>query len=318
MRDGFREVLRDPTLLLIEIGWRWSFGILAILVFIASVFLVLGGISVDSQRLNALAGLNLWQLEQTIANSLVVVARQLLRIGITAILFLAFCWTCLSAFGRYATIMRPAFMYKPRLGSCFAISAVRAAVAVGAIVLWIVVGAIAGTVGAAGQTDALPNPGAVVAILVPTLILLFAAWSWTNWYLSLAPLFSEQHWQLSVAGVWSFVRSHRDRIFEISIVSGMMRAVLFAMALILSLAMAAVITNPRVLLADLTALSLLYFMLADFIYVARLAAFGKLATDAAAQTASAVSRPALHVDASSHRTEIETPVVSPQSFPDQS
>jgi len=61
LREGFREILRDPALLLIEIAWRWSFGIIGILVLTAVILLVLGSIRVDSQRLESLAHLNPWQ-----------------------------------------------------------------------------------------------------------------------------------------------------------------------------------------------------------------------------------------------------------------
>jgi hypothetical protein len=58
--------------------------------------------------------------------------------------------------------------------------------------------------------------------------------------------------------------------------TGILRAGLFVVALLLSVAAGAVITNPRVLLANLVVISLLYFLIADFIYVARLAAYAKL------------------------------------------
>lgn len=309
MREGFREVWRDPALLLIEIGWRWSFGVLSILVFTASLFLLLGSISLDSQRLESLTHLNPWQSAQMIAHWLSVVARQLLRIAISATLFLAFCWTCLSAVGRHATLTRPAFGYEPGLRSCLAISALRAALAMIAIVFWISASMVAGMVGATGRGEALPNPAMVLAVLVPTLVLLVSAGSCANWYLSLAPLFSAEPWQLSIASVWNFVRSDRDRIFEIAIISGVMRFVLFAAAFMVSLAIAAVVTNPRLLLADLIAVSLLYFLVADFIYVARLAAFGKLATGVRTQPTSVTARQPSNIDASSVRTSVQMPPV---------
>jgi hypothetical protein len=52
--------------------------------------------------------------------------------------------------------------------------------------------------------------------------------------------------------------------------------VLLIAAVMLSFAVSTVITNPRVLLADLLAISLLYFFCADFVYVARLGAYSRL------------------------------------------
>jgi len=319
LREGFREILRDPALLLIEIAWRWSFGIIVILLLAASIFLVLGSISIDSQRLQSLARLNLWQSAQIVADSLVVAVHQLLRIGVSATLFLAFCWICLSAFGRYATLKRPAFGHEPQICSCFAINAARAAVSVGAIALWIAIGLIAGVVGSVGRSDALPHPGIVVAILGPALVLLLAAWSLANWYLSLAPLFLAPHWQLSISMVWNFLRWHRDQIIEISIASGILRAVVFLAAFMLSFAVAAIVSNPRVLMADLIAISLLYCLITDFIYVARLAAYGKLASETMAQQAISGTPRAQTApeDASQERSAPDTLSVPPESLLDQ-
>jgi len=317
LREGFREILRDPALLLIEIAWRWSFGIIGILVLTAVILLVLGSIRVDSQRLESLAHLNPWQSAQIIADSLRLVVHQLLRIAVSVTLFLAVCWTCLSAFGRYATLTRPGFQYKPQIRSCVAIHATRAAVSVSAIVVWMVLGLIAGVVGSAGGGDKMPNPGIVIAVLGPALVLLLAAWSLANWYLSLAPLFSVAHWRLSISTAWNFVRSHRDQMVEISIASGILRAVLFITASMFSFAIAALVSNPRVLLADLIAISLLYFLIADFIYIARLAAYGKLASAAMVQVVSGMPHLPRGAEASLGRTTLNALPAPRQSLSDQ-
>jgi hypothetical protein len=69
---------------------------------------------------------------------------------------------------------------------------------------------------------------------------------------------------------------HRDEVLEISMATGVMRFVLFVAALMLSFAVSAVITNPRVFAWDFVAIALLYFFAADFVSIARLAAFAKL------------------------------------------
>jgi len=83
------------------------------------------------------------------------------------------------------------------------------------------------------------------------------------------------------------MRSRRDDLLEISIVSGIMRAALFVIAVMLSVVASSVITNARMLFADLLAISLLYFLIADFLYVARLVAFGILRGEVVAQQRSA-------------------------------
>jgi hypothetical protein len=277
LREGFLEVIRDPALLLIEIGWRWTFGAIAILVFTASAFFLLGSVNFDPHRLESLNALNPWQLAQTLASLLASVSRVLFRVAAFASLLLAVCWTALSAFGRYATLARPALAPGASLRACFAISAARAFAAIAAILAWISAGLCAGMIGAVSTAnETLPITLMSLAILLPALVVIVGVWSALNWYLSLAPLFPDKGWRGSVAGGWKFARSSRDQVLEISIVTGILRGGLFVVALLLCLAVSAVITNPRVSIADLVAISLLYFLIADFIYVARLAAYAKL------------------------------------------
>lgn len=276
LRDGFREVLRDPALLLIEIGWRWTFGASAIFVGVVSFVILLGSISVDPQKLRSLGPLNPFDLAQTVAATLTSLGFRLLQVAIIAGLFLAVCWIVLSAFGRYATLSRPALVPGASLSSCFAVSTARALLALGALLAWIMTGLFTGLVAAATAREGVPNLWLIVAILLPALVVIVGGWSWLNWYLSLAPLFPDDHWSRSVASGWRFSRDRRDALLEVSIVTATIRAALFVAALMLSIAVSAVITNPRVLIADLIAISLLYFLVADFFYVARLAAYAGL------------------------------------------
>src|SRR5947209_20112385 len=95
VREGIREVFSDPALLLIEIGWRWSFGAIAALVFLLSTFQLLGNIKVDAHGLEALAALNPSQLGQQMAATLAV-------IGAAAGSILTVFWIVVSALGRHA------------------------------------------------------------------------------------------------------------------------------------------------------------------------------------------------------------------------
>jgi hypothetical protein len=190
---------------------------------------------------------------------------------------LAVCWTVLSAVGRYATLARPALGPGASLRTCFAISSARALVTLAAILAWITTGFLVGMIGAASSARRdLPVSAVSLAILLPVLVLIVGLWSLSNWYLSFAPLFPESRWTQLIAEGWKFVRSGRDQVLEVSMATGILRAGLFVVALLLSVAAGAVITNPRVLLANLVVISLLYFLIADFIYVARLAAYAKL------------------------------------------
>jgi len=276
VREGFREVLRDPALLLIEIGWRWTFGAIAFFVLWLSVFAVLGNVPVDSRFFSTSSTLSVWETTQTIASTAISLGRALIRVGIAAGIFLALCWIVLNSLGRHATLARPALAPGANLRVCIAISVARAGIAFAAVLAWIVAGVVAGLVGTAVSRDAVPNLGVMLVILLPAFVLIVIAWATLNWYLSLAPMLAVSGNGKLAAGVWEFARGNRDRLVEVSVVSGMIRGACFVIALILSFAVAALVSNPRLVVADLIAISLLYFLSADFVYMARLCAYAKL------------------------------------------
>lgn len=276
LRHGFREVFRDPALLLIEMAWRWTFGVIAVFVCAISIFSLLGSITVDPQRLETLRVLSPTELARTVAATLVALGVAFIRVGIIAGLALTICWAILSALGRCATLSRPSLMPGATLKTCFAISTVRAFTTVICIFLWIVATFFSGLLGAAAAHGPVPNVLLMGAILLPTFALLVIVWSVSNWYLSLGHLIVEETWIGSVVGAWKLTKLRGDDILEISIATAVIRCVLLIAAFMLSFAVSAVITNPRVLLADLLAISLLYSFCADVLYVARLAAYSKL------------------------------------------
>ena len=276
LREGFREVLRDPALLLIEIRWRWTFGAIAILVLWLSIFAVLGNVPIDSRFFSTSNALSVWETAQSIASTAISLGRALIRVGITAGVFLALCWIVLNSLGRHATLLRPALAPGANLRVCIAISVARAGVAFAALLAWIAAGVIAGLLGTAVSRDAVPNVGVMLVILLPAFVLIVVAWATLNWYLSLAPVLAVSGNGKLAAGFWEFARGSRDRLVEVSVVSGVIRGACFVVALMLSFAVAALVSNPRLVAADLIAISLLYFLCADFVYIARLCAYAKL------------------------------------------
>lgn len=269
-------MLRDPALLLLEIGWRWTFGAIALLVLWLSIFAVLGSVPVDSRFLSASNALSVWEIAQSIASTAISLGRALARVGIIASIFLALCWIVLNSLGRHATLARPALAPGANLRLCIAISVARVGIAFAAVLGWIVAGLAAGFLATAVSRDAVPNLGVMIVILLPAFVLIVVAWATLNWYLSLAPIFAVSDNRKLAAGVWEFARDSRDRLAEISVVSGVIRAAFFVVALMLSFAVAALIANRFFLAADMIAISLLYFLGADFVYIARLCAYAKL------------------------------------------
>ena len=280
LREGFREVLEDPGLLLTEIAWRWTFGAIALLIFALSVFVLLDGVSVDPRRFEAAAALPPFQLAQTVAMTLIAWRGAILRVSLVDIFAVTVCWVAMSALGRRATLVRPALFPGASLWNCFVVSIARAALTLGAILVWILSGIVGGLAGGSAR-DGLLNPAVTLGIVLPALLVILTVWSVLNWYFSLAPLFVEQpssgKARIQIAdAVWEFVCSRRDELLEISVITGAIRLGIFVAALMLSFAISAVVTNPRMLFADLLGIALLYFLAGDFVYIVRLSAYAKL------------------------------------------
>jgi hypothetical protein len=168
---------------------------------------------------------------------------------------------------------------------------VRAMLTLASIAAWFIAGLFAATVGSATARSGSPNFGLIGAVWLLALLVIVSLWSTLNWILSLMPLSSELSWSRSLRSTLKLIRSRRDELLEISIVNGALRAGLLIIAVLLSVAASSVITNARVLIADLLAVALLYFLLADVLYVARLVAFGRLRDESVAQSRSDVCSP---------------------------
>ena len=277
--QAFRNVSEDPGLVLIEIAWRWTFGTIAILVVTMSAFVLLGSVSVDPRRWEAAAAVPPLQLAETVATTLIALRSAILRVSLVAVFALTLCWILMSALGRRATLVRPALSPGASLRTCFVVSIARAVLTLGARVVWILVGIFAGLAGS--TRDGVPDPAVILGIALPSLLIIATVWSILNWYFSLAPLFADKPAggkpaTQFAAAMWDFVRSRREELLEISVLTGILRFIAFLGAAMLSFAVSAVIISPRVLLADLVAIALLYFLVGEFLYVLRLAAYATL------------------------------------------
>jgi len=144
---GIGEIVRDPQLLLIEIGWRWSFGAIAILICGLAAFLILDRVTLDPGRLQAIAVLNPLERAQSIAEGVLFAGVLLGRIVLAVGLVMAAIWVLFSALGRFATLTRPALRPGASLEVCLIVSAVRALVTFLSIAAWLLAGVLAVAIG---------------------------------------------------------------------------------------------------------------------------------------------------------------------------
>ena len=123
-----------------------------------------------------------------------------------------------------------------------------------------------------------PQPGVAFFLFLPLAVLVGLAWSTLNWFLSLAGMFAVRDGEDAVGAIGlavSFCRERTGAVFAVGIWTGMAHLVVFvAAATVLSMPIGfAAIVPWRLVAAVLLLVTLIYFALADWIYMARLAGY---------------------------------------------
>ena len=264
-----------------EIAWRWAFGACALAMVAMAALQLLRATLVTpgdaaafrghDSTLMALAVLHVWQHLRL----------PLLRLLLVVIPTLTLLWIVLASIGRAAVLpllveVRSVF----RRRSIFAINALRAVwmLAAGASCLLAI--ALASLAAARFTPDPyqpnLPLYFLLVLVLLPVILI---AWSTLNWLLSLAPIFCVRQGATALDAITEARRAvggYRPAFSALSLAYGALRLLvllLYVGTTTLAGSLAAQVLGMGAAWAVVILLSLIYFVVADFIYVARLAAY---------------------------------------------
>src|SRR5262249_35619598 len=184
--QSFRMVLRDPAILLTEIGWRWSFGALATLILLLSSLSVLGSIHVSQTDRAAWRSNNPTLMAQAVAGVLTESRFCVLKPVVWVLPAVRLLWCVFSTAGRAATLNRLS-NNDVSFRSTLVLHCSRA------LVTWI---AGAGLLGALIMSARISMRGAepdlwlYYALAFWSAVLLGGLYATANCYLSLARLFS--------------------------------------------------------------------------------------------------------------------------------
>lgn len=267
---GFRVVLRDPVIFLMELVWRWSFGALAFLLLFFTGFTLLGSVGGTgwTTRDPLLITIAALRLGRDLAH------RPLLLLLALAITIL---WITFGALGR--TVILKRLSGKPgSIGfrNIVALHTWRA------VFVW---------VGIAGVTVALmfcvwiamrgdkPDYLIFYVTVFPLLAVIVIFCSVVNWYLSLAMVCAQgdETSKATIQRAMVLSGSQTGAVVGISVVFAALRvlAVLVAFVVIV-FSLGLMVSTPRLLLAWSAVVALAYCAWADFLYVCRLAAYATL------------------------------------------
>ena len=277
--QGLRAVTRDPAIFLVEILWRWSFAILACLLVAGVGAILLGPLHVGHAWDTA------WRSRDPQRMGQVVVAVVLL-LGVKVILFaaigvplaIALIWGILSALGRFVTVKRlRAGLTSLRFRTILALQLLRAFIGWLCLVLL-----FAAMFGEALIATRGPQPDLLLYYLMvlPSVVVISSFWLTVNWYLSLAAIFGRegQSFRGALRQARQTVRQQRSDFAGTGFVFLLFRVVVLLIATaICGLTSGMVGSSPQSYFTLLIIVSLAYFAVADFLYMARMAAYLALA-----------------------------------------
>jgi len=273
--QGFRAIRRDPAVLLLEILWRWSFGFTALLILFGAGLLLLDPVHIDSLA-RALQTRDPHMIGTALFFTWLLLGIKAIVAVIAVPLAIAIVWTLFVTPARRITARRlldaPPLSFAPM----FALQFVRA-ISTWLAYLCLIVAVAAGIHFASGSKS---DPTVFYAIAPPAIVVILLVWLAVNWHLSVAAIFGRQgqSFRGAIRHARQTVRLQRSDFAGTGFVFLLLRTVALLVALaVCGLTSHMAASAPLSYFTLLTVVSLAYFAVADFLYVARMAAYLALA-----------------------------------------
>ena len=277
--QGLRAVTRDPAIFLVEILWRWSFAILACLLVAGVGAMLLGPLHVGHAWDTAWRSRDPQRMGQLVLAVLLLLGMKAIVIAAIAVpLSIALLWGIFSALGRFVTVKRlRTGLTSLRFRSIFALQLLRAFIGWLCLVLL-----FAAMFGEALIATRGPQPDLLLYYLMvlPSVVVISSFWLTVNWYFSLAAIFGRegQSFRGALRQARQTVRQQRSDFAGTGFVYLLFRVVVLLIATaICGLTSGMVGSSPQSYFTLLIIVSLAYFAIADFLYMARMAAYLALA-----------------------------------------
>lgn len=294
--EGFRAAFRRPLFAFAEITWRWVVGATATVLFFFGLFEYLDTLPVTNGELLFLRTRNPFLVSQAIEHILRGSLNRAVLSLLTAALLLAVIWMIAASFGRIATVDAMIEYFRARFsvsitetgekdvaGSFSAADRVAALLRLNFLRVSVLLAAVVGFAGASMvsgsvSSPAHPRPGLAFLVFVPIATLVCLIWYGLNWLLSLAAVFVVRDGEDAVGAISSAVALCRERtgaVFAVSTWTGLAHLVAFMGATtVVSLPLGLAGLLPwRLVALGVMVLTLTYFAVADWLYMARLAGY---------------------------------------------
>ncbi len=292
--EGFRAAFRRPSLTFAEIMWRWIAGGTAATLFLFGLFEFLGTLPVTNGELLFLRTRHPYLVSEAVAHILRGSLNRAVGAAMLAALLLTVLWIVSASVGRMATVRELLeYFHKPVYGSVDAdreatrkssgSASLMALLKLNFLRAALTLAAALGLVGATilagfASPDADPQPGLAFVLFLPLAGLACLTWWALNWLLSLAGMFAVRNGEDAVDAITSAVAFCRERtspVFAVSIWTGLAHVIVFvgATTVVSMLLGFAGVVPWRLVILGMIFVTLIYFVLADWLYMARLAGY---------------------------------------------
>jgi hypothetical protein len=267
-----------------EITWRWAFGAAAWLLIVFAVGKVLRGIDVSQAEILIARRSDAFLVADALARSISQALPAMGRVSRVLAPALALLWAVAATAGRAATLKalleESPWPGKVRVGSLFALNLLRSLFTLAALAAFFGTLILSVAVISGHPTDP-SRPAAAMMVGTFLAALVAAFWSIVNWFLSLAPIWIVQDGCGPLASIVASVSLYRRKsaaYFSMACAFGLLRAGVVIVAFVIALLAAAMVPAPNVVAGVILTIviSLGYFAVADFLAIARIAAFLEL------------------------------------------
>lgn len=275
--QGFRTASHNLAVFLLEILWRWTFTIVAVLLVFFAGIMLLGPLHVTDSFLSALRMQNTAKMGIIVLSVVLTLGTKLLLALIVLSVVIALIWSLLAAPARRITVHRLAATQEPlRFGPMLAVQWMRAFNTLIAVFLF--TGAFVWALRAA--TSGRSDLARFYSICAPAIVLISVIWLAVNWQLSQAAIFGRRGQGLRAALRHSrlTIRRHRSDFAGIAFIFLLLRLVMVLIAVaIIGLTSSMMASAPQAYFVLVVVVVLTYCVIADFLYISRTAAYLALA-----------------------------------------
>lgn len=288
--EGFRAAFRRPSLTFAEVSWRWAVGATAAALCAFGLLEYLGSLPVTEGQLLLLRTKQAFLIGPVMAHILRGSLSRAALAGLFASLALCGLWIAAASIGRGVTVGDLLDYFADRVkivngtssetfskhpvNALVSLNFLRAAVALAAILAFAGAAIVAGFASPASD----PQPGLAFGVFLALSASVGWAWWALNWLLSLASVFAARDGEDAIGAILAAVALCRKRagaVFAVSAWTGVLHIAVFAgTTTIVFIGLGMVTVVPwRLVVGGLILVTLAYFVVADWLYIARLAGY---------------------------------------------